>query len=91
MVLHLEKQGPPFDSFLRWMLTRSASIAFLLDDSLLLAKFLSLFLFISSFLAVLDFHHCEGFSLVAASGGFSLVTVPRPLISVASLFAEHRF
>ena len=63
------------------MLIRSASIAFLLDDSLLLAKFLSLFLFISSFLAVLDFHRCGGFSLVLVLG--------RLLIAVASLVVEY--
>ena len=72
------------------MLACSANTALLLDDSLLLVKFPP-FLFISLFWAVLDLYRCEGFSLVAAGGGFSLVTVLSPLISVAALFAEHRF
>jgi len=32
---------------------------------------------------------CEGFSLVVASRGYSLVTVRGLLITVASLVAEH--
>lgn len=72
------------------MLACSANTALLLDDSLLLVKFPP-FLFISLFWAVLDLYRCEGFSLVAAGGGFSLVTVLSPLISVAALFAERRF
>ena len=40
------------------------------------------------FLAVLGPRCCAGFSLVVASGGFSLVAVP--LIAVASLISEHR-
>ena len=41
------------------------------------------------FLAVLSLHCCTGFSLVAASGGPSLVAVRRLLIAVASPFSEH--
>ena len=41
------------------------------------------------FLAVLGLFCCVGFSLVAASGGYSLVAVLRLLIAVASLVAEH--
>ena len=32
---------------------------------------------------------CEGFSLIAASAGYSLVAVYRLLIAVTSLVAEH--
>ena len=42
------------------------------------------------FLAVLGLHRCPGFSLVAASGGYSLVLIPGLLIAVASLVAKHR-
>ena len=42
------------------------------------------------FMAVLDFHCCEGFSLVAVSRGYSLVVVRGFLIVVASLVAEPR-
>ena len=40
------------------------------------------------FLAVLGFHCCAGFSLVAESQGNSLVAVCELLISVASLVVE---
>ena len=46
------------------------------------------FLFIYSFLAVLGLCGCTGFSLVAVSGGYSLVEVRELLIAVASLVAE---
>ena len=42
-----------------------------------------------SFLAVLGLCCCTGFSLVVASGGYSLVVIDRLLIVVASLVAEH--
>ena len=41
------------------------------------------------FLAVLDFHYCSGFSLVAASRGYYLVSVHGFFIVVVSLVAEH--
>ena len=41
------------------------------------------------FVAVLSLHCCTGFSLVAASMGYSLAEVLRLLIVVASLVAEH--
>ena len=41
------------------------------------------------FLAVLGLHCCEGFSVVAASGGYSPVAVYGLLIVVPSLVAEH--
>ena len=41
------------------------------------------------FLAVLGFHCCTGFSLVALSGGYPLVVVLGLLITVASPVAEH--
>ena len=41
------------------------------------------------FLAVLGLHSCVGFSLVAASRGYSLVVVCRFPTAVASLVAEH--
>ena len=40
-------------------------------------------------LAVLGLCSCAGFSLVAASRGYSLLEVLELLIAVASLFAEH--
>ena len=45
--------------------------------------------FIHSFLAVLGLCCCLGFSLVAASGGYSLVAVSRLLIVLASLVVER--
>ena len=45
--------------------------------------------FIYLFLTVLGFHYCIGFSLIAASGVHSLGVMPRLLIVVASLVAEH--
>ena len=45
-------------------------------------------LFTYLFLAVLGLCCCTGFSLVAASGGYSPVAVPGLLIVVASLVAE---
>ena len=44
--------------------------------------------FIYFFLAVLGLPCCEGFSLVAASGGSSLVVMSGPLIAVASFVVE---
>ena len=41
------------------------------------------------FWAVLGLHCCTGFSLVAASMGYSLAEVLRLLIVVASLVAKH--
>ena len=42
------------------------------------------------FLAVLGLPCCSGFSLVAASRGYSLIAMQRFLIVVASLAAERR-
>ena len=51
-----------------------------------LAFFLSVFLKICYlFLAVLGLHCCAGFSLVAASGGYSPAAVSRLLIAVVFL------
>ena len=41
------------------------------------------------FLAALGLRCCMGFSIVAASRGYSLVAMCRLLIAVASLVAEH--
>ena len=41
------------------------------------------------FLAALGIRFCMGFSIVAASRGYSLVAMCRLLIAVASLVAEH--
>ena len=46
-------------------------------------------LFVYSFFTVLDLLCCVVFSLVTASGGYSVVAVCRLLIFVASLVAEH--
>ena len=40
-------------------------------------------------LAVLGVHCCAGFSLVAESGGYTLVALRGFLIAVASLVVEH--
>ena len=45
-------------------------------------------LLIYLFLAVLGLRCCTGISLLAASGGYSLVAMLRLLIAVASLVAE---
>ena len=41
-------------------------------------------------MAVLGLHCCMGFSLVAASGSYSLVTMHRHLMTVASFVAGCR-
>ena len=46
--------------------------------------------FIYLFLAVLGLHYCSGFSLVLASGGYSLVAVHGFLSVMAFLVVEHR-
>ena len=48
-----------------------------------------LFLYIYLFLSVLGLCCCMGFSLVAASGGYSLVAVLGLLIAGASPVADH--
>ena len=45
-------------------------------------------IFLYLFLTALSLHCC-GLSLVAASGGYSLIVVCGLLIAVASLVAEH--
>ena len=47
-------------------------------------------LFIYLFLTVLGLHCCVGFSLVAVSGGCSLVAARGLLTAVASFVAGHR-
>ena len=47
--------------------------------------------FIYLFLAVLGLRCCEGFSVVAASGGYSLLAVHGLLIVVTALVVEHGF
>ena len=51
-------------------------------------KFLNIILFTHLFLAILGLHFCVGFSLAAASWGYSLIEVHGLLIAVASL-ADH--
>ena len=46
-------------------------------------------LFFVLFFAMLGLCCCMGFSLVVASGGYSLIALHRLLIVVASLFSEH--
>ena len=46
--------------------------------------------FINLFLAMLGLCCCTGFSLVAASGGYSLVSGRGLLMVVPSLVMEHR-
>ena len=47
-------------------------------------------MFISLFLAVLSLCCCTGFSLVAVSGGYSLVAVHGLLIAAASFVVKRR-
>ena len=51
-------------------------------------RFLKIF-FIDLFLAMLGLHCCMGFSVVATSGGYSLVAVHKRLPEVAYPLAEH--
>ena len=46
--------------------------------------------FMYLFLSALGLHCCTGFSLLEASGGYSLVVVCRLLIAVASSVANDR-
>ena len=46
-------------------------------------------LFMYLFSAVLDLHCCLGFSLVAVSGGYSVIVAHGFLIAVASLVTQH--
>ena len=52
--------------------------------------FFLIYTFVYLFMAMLGLCGCVGFSLVAASNGYSLVVVHGLLIAVASLVAEHR-
>ena len=52
--------------------------------------FLKKLIHVLIYLAVLGLHCCMVFSLVALSGGYSLVAMHGILIGVASLVAEHR-
>ena len=61
-----------------------------ISNFLVSPHFFLLFLFIHLFLAMLGLHCYMGFSLVAASRGYSLDVVCWLLIAVASLVAEHR-
>ena len=54
------------------------------------SSFFFFYNFIYLFLAVLGLHCCSGFSLVLASGGYSLVAVHGFLIVVAFLVVEHK-
>ena len=53
------------------------------------STFLFLNTFKNLFLAILGLRYCRGLSLVASSGGYSLVAVLGFLIAVASLRAEY--
>ena len=55
-------------------------------SEILFYTFLVLFIY---FLAVLGLHCCIGFSLVAASRGYSLTVLHRLLTAVTSRVAEH--
>ena len=56
-----------------------------------LFSFFKIILFIYLFLAVLGLHCAWGFSLVAASKGYSLVAVCWVLIALVSHAEEHGF
>ena len=52
--------------------------------------FFNNFINLHLFLAVLSLHCCAGFSVVAASRGYSLVALHGLLSAVVSLAVEHR-
>ena len=58
---------------------------------LLLGLIYFIFINFYLFLAVLGCHFCEGFSVVAANGGYALVTVHGLLIAVAFLVVSTGF
>ena len=68
------------------MLTRSTGFRYILCVNFI---FIYFFKFMYVFLAALGLHCCEGFFVVAASGGYSPVAVHGLLIVVPSLVAEH--
>ena len=53
--------------------------------------FLNFYIFTYLFLAVLGLRCCRDFSLVVASGGYSLAALPKLLIVVASVNSLRRF
>ena len=53
--------------------------------------FFNFYIFTYLFLAVLGLRCCRDFSLVVASGGYSLVALPKLLIVVASVNSLRRF
>ena len=56
----------------------------------LLFFFNNFYLFTYLFLALLGLRCCRDFSLVVASGGYSLAALPKLLIVVASVNSLHR-
>ena len=65
-----------------------------MDTSLFLIIYFKLLFILNSYLFTFGcagFYCCMGFSLVAESGGSSLVAVHGVLTVMASLVAEHRF
>ena len=79
------------DRFFTTGATWEALLIFLVPpDSYLLFNFFKFYLFTRLFLAMLGGSYllCTGFSLIVASGGYSLVAVSGLLILVASLVVE---
>ena len=56
---------------------------------LILSRLVSLYIYLFIFDCAGSSLRCVGFSLVAASWGYSVVAVHGPLIAVAFLVAEH--
>ena len=68
---------------------RTDCVCLKLYIDLILEMYILLLFYFLKFLAVLGLRCCTGFSLVAASGGYSLVAACRLLMAVASLVAEQ--
>ena len=82
--LYVPRQPLPVSGWTTWYRVGTQAVS-----SKVLTALLKKFLFIN-FLAVLGFVAVCGLSLVAASGGYSLVAVSGLLLTVASLAVEQR-
>ena len=52
--------------------------------------YVCIYIYVYIYMGCAESSYCMGFSLVVASGGYSLVVMHRLLIVAASLVAEHR-
>ena len=70
--------------------TLSPVFKFKFSLSLCIFLYLYILCILSIYIIHIYTYCCTGFSLVEASGGYSLIVMSRPLTVVASLVAEHR-